>query len=653
MPNTNLINTAGAKHFVHPELTVRLSPDDQAPSLAAHRSSSLKCTRVVQSAGGRQSDSATLQWKASGPLTNRSQPADFANMVDILAPNVASGMGATDSETRLILADYSEEIEQVDSVERLTATAAFKPYHFGNVFKGQRWWDRVNDEDFTVDHSPTFNPMVDGRVIGNRSQDKKRDDGNDAFLWISPGASRTLISTAYSEHADNETWDLKEAVLAMCWECNPDETHVLNPTRSDLDALGTFPDLYDTRLKIGQYLPFYLDALLQPLGFNWFVDYDTGHTANDPDARNEPQLRVFRRWSGSEKQIYFQAPGSVLDLNNSNCNQYRVQRSIGDSVNEVTVLGGFEKAEVTIELQRTWPETDDALTASDLDKSNASSQFSMKPNVWRLWAAGEGGDFNTTRVNNTTPDLSSVFDKWSARRRNIEEPFTWLDEENKERHPIRVEYSTDNGVTRKEAQFPNMLIAPDQIAVYFDGDLPPAELIDAGSAAKMWITGVVTGDSRLKHTATRQPHAVNGRVVTQTIEDPQRFRYHFKQLSGEFRSELSGAADTQDDSAAIQAFAEETRDRQDSALLSCQFTLPGIHLEYKIGDLITAINGRAISLDAASSSAPASRYPQVIQREISFEGGPRTVLTLDRGVTPRMPVSDFEKENRKPPSEVV
>ena len=88
-------------------------------------------------------------------------------------------------------------------------------------------------------------------------------------------------------------------------------------------------------------------------------------------------------------------------------------------------------------------------------------------------------------------------------------------------------------------------------------------------------------------------------------------------------------------------------------MLSCEFTLPGIHLEYEIGDLITAINGRAISLDAASVTAAANRYPQVIQREFTYAGGPKTILTLDRAIAPQSTASDFEKQNRQPPSEVV
>jgi hypothetical protein len=70
--------------------------------------------------------------------------------------------------------------------------------------------------------------------------------------------------------------------------------------------------------------------------------------------------------------------------------------------------------------------------------------------------------------------------------------------------------------------------------------------------------------------------------------------------------------------------------------MDCEFRLPGWHKEYKIGDLLTKVAGREISLDSAPSSAPLRRYVQIVERrfEMSATGGPSTVLIVDRGVVP-------------------
>jgi hypothetical protein len=62
--------------------------------------------------------------------------------------------------------------------------------------------------------------------------------------------------------------------------------------------------------------------------------------------------------------------------------------------------------------------------------------------------------------------------------------------------------------------------------------------------------------------------------------------------------------------------------------------LPGWHVEYKIGDLLTKVAGREISLNAAPSGASENRYVQIVERrfENSDSGGPSTVLIVDRGV---------------------
>lgn len=633
MPNTDIQNPTAGKFNSPQRWATRLSLGTTAPASAAEASDVLTAMRVVQSAGGQALDYADLEWKVLAPLVNRAQPANFTRMIDVLAPTTES--------QRLALGDYVGETEAVDGSEQLTAQSQLRGYHFGKMFEGQRWWNPVTSADVTVDKQPIFNPRIDGKILPNRS-DFKRDDLKDAFLWLHAEAGLTAESRAVINQTP-ELWTLKDAVLAMCWVCNGSEEFVLNPLRADLAILDNSATLEAVTLPFGQHLQTYLDRLLQPLGYNWHVDYDTGTVIDPPttDAeRNDkksPQLRFFQKGIGDEKELYFQPPSSVLNLNDSNCNKYRISRRIGDSVNSVRVLGAPEQAEITMELVRGWPVSDDSLTATDLDKSEDGSQYKTKPNVWRLWVGNEAGDYTGSRTDiTTTPDLSSVFSKWIPHRRNILDPFTFQGEAgDKQRRQIYLEYSINAGVKWLVAPttFGQPFVLPDQIGVLFQGDQPPTELIKAGADARIRITGVVAGDARLIGEAPRQTHAVNGRDVPLELDVAQKFRKDWVQTTGDFKSQIAGDAageDTVDDTAAITAYAEKMRDGHEAAEVDCAFELPGIHLEYKIGDLITKINGREISLDQASSTAPTPRYVQVVKRTFTSDP-PSTILTVDRG----------------------
>lgn len=394
--------------------------------------------------------------------------------------------------------------------------------------------------------------------------------------------------------------------------------------------------------------------LLQPLGYNWFIKYQTPFANLNGSTYGKPQIRVFKIGDGPRKKLYHQLPGNVLNLNETNVSTYRISRAIGDSINEVQVTGGMEKAEVTLELFKTWPEGKDALSRDDLGKEEGA-EYAANKTVWRLWSANLGGDWFNVRPETLTPDLSDLFDVYIPHRREAERPFTWLDAAKRITYPdVVVEWSLDNGATWAEAQG-SITIDESDVQVLFEDDLPPEELMTAGTDAKMRITCVVSGDSQLSFTAIPTAAAVNARPLRQVIHNPQRFRKHSKTAAGGYASVLAGDADVADDSAAIQAYAIGLRDLQGFAELDCEFQLPGIHLAYEIGDQITEIDGREIDLNAASAFSGNQFYPQVIKRQFVYQPHPMTILTLDRpkslgGVT----IEQFEAVNkRSAPSEAV
>jgi hypothetical protein len=85
-----------------------------------------------------------------------------------------------------------------------------------------------------------------------------------------------------------------------------------------------------------------------------------------------------------------------------------------------------------------------------------------------------------------------------------------------------------------------------------------------------------------------------------------------------------------DDTRELQKYLEHIRDWDDSADLSCSVTLDGIdHHEYGLGDLITKVDGRNLSLDANSPTATAPKFLQIMGLNMELEGQQKTELLLE------------------------
>ena len=635
---TDAINTDGKLAFTYPMWASRLSPDSNPPTKMDEVSKTLIPRVVMQSAGGQELDSADLQWIISEPLTERTQPADFTKMVDVLLDNK--------TKDRMHLGDYVTENETVSAdIEALAASSQLRPYHFGDPLAGEVWLNPLTDTQETVKKPIEFNPNIDGVPIASMS-DAERDDGN-SKIWIHPHAAHTTRSQTYNTQTPSK-WTLEEAIKAVCWHCNPDETIIRNPT--DFSSLTSAPDLEAVTIDRGQYMPAYLDGLLHPLGYNWFLDY--GSTAGTDGAtkfdKQKPQIRLFQKGVGTEKKLYHQAPGNDLDLSETNLAEYTIARHIGDMQNAVRVLGDYERREITIELYPAWPESQDTLTADELKKSETGSRYTQYPTVWRLWAANEDGGLKdlrtTTQPAGDPPDLTTVFTNYTPHRRRLEPPLTYQGESGeKTRRDVFVETSNNGGGWTPYAG--TVAILPDQIGILFSEDKPPPEAM--GDTARVRVTGTIAGDFRIEGEATRQSSAVNGRNVWLELDRPEKFVDRAVQTTGTWASELSGPADEQDDTAAITTYAEKLRDEAGHAEIDCEFKLPGIHLYYEIGDLLTTIEGRNVTLDQASSGAGTSVYVQVTKRTFRWDqNGPVTVLTVDRG-TKIVSENDWTEEYKR------
>lgn len=656
--STDAVNTSGALAYQYPAMKVYLgaaggaAPPDSSPSVFT----GAWCGRVVQSASGSRLDYAEFDINLTAPLQNRTQPANFARMVDVRLPS--------SPEIKIARGDYVRESAQVQMQgDSLTAQAQLRPYHFGAPCKG--YWVRsgpTSDKAVVYDDI-IFNPIVDGIVRPNRSDQYlpgSQAASRDAFYLTHPESLDTTASqTRIGETATY--WSVQQAALYLLWTLSWDNGELVRaefietPTMADAAVLSNSfvagPQVRDVRIPVGMYLPQALDTLLIPLGYNWYVDYDRA---------TKPIIKFFQIGAGTEKEIKLQAPGATLNLTDSNCNQFSVDNAIGDSVNEIHIMGDFRRKEVTLPLYPYWPKAKDTLDAWTLQRDG--DDYAGNETVWRLWIANEGADWDPATDSTGRPGgavsipyfgtLTSPVTHYTngevfpgierVHRRVLEEPLTTSrtagSTQREQRLPHVVEYSTDSGSTWKPAEpHWSIQILPDQIGVLFDGHELPMELYEAGGNARLRITGTVASNKRIEYIAGQvSADAVNGRPVRQVLVQPDKFRRMERQATGPFTSVLiadHATSETVDNSTEIEEQAKAIRDQNHFADVTAEFRLPGWHVEYKIGDLVTKVAGREISLNAAPAGASENRYVQIVERRFeNGDGGPSTVLIVDRGV---------------------
>lgn len=640
MSSTDVLNTSGLQAFQFPEMKVYLgasdgsAPPDSSPTVF----SNVYCSRVVQSASGSRLDYAELTWGLTAHLINRTQPANFARMVDVRIPT-------SPTELKIHRGDYVRESMRLDATEEsLTAQSQMRAYHFGNALTGYKVWNEHEQEGVTIEDDVVFNPTIDGRTQFNRS--------NLSFTTWLPGSPYAWTHPEMCDSDNGETfngqsraeWTLPQAVHSMLTLLNEAKPFIDYPNLAAIEAVLTSPPkLRDVRIPLGTHLPAALDTLLIPHGYNWYLNYTTA---------SKPTIAFFKIGAGTVKTLKMQAPGAVLDLTQSNVNRLSIDSNIADSFNTVTVLGDYIRREVTLPLYPAWSADTDAMEPYQLAKDGPD--FEDNQSTWRLWIANEAGDLDplVQRLGKypIVPNWLHVFDTFVPHRRTIEDPITVIsldpasgsgsNTNRDQRIPVLVEYCTD-----AEAPYAwkpaedgwSVKICGDQIGVYFDGHDIPVELHNAGNKHQLRITGVVAGDARVKATATRSAtNAVNGRAFEKVLAMPDKWQDVKRQVAGDFQSRfvVSGyPAEERNDAAAALAYAEKIRDQNHFADLSCEFRLPGWHDEYKIGDLLSEVDGRELSLNAAPSTSTVNRYVQIVERRFEMGlSGPETVLIVDRGV---------------------
>jgi hypothetical protein len=413
---------------VYPTWAVRVSttadPGPGTGSLPPRRKSDVNTQmiprRVLITSGSQQLDFAEIEWVYDGQLVDRAQPERFAKYCEVLFPSSGTTTtvnpdGSTrtlSSNLRVLDGDYVTEAESVGkNGERLTGQIQRREYHFGaSVSKVPFVWDRDAPKKFEVEGADlVFNPTIDGTVRPNRSDSYVPDLAYPAiwYGWTHPEWGDADSSTNADDPRVQTVlkvkpvrWTLAEAVWSVCWLCNFQEEFILNPTDTVMRAtLADAPPIQDIVLQAGQYLPYYLDRLLHPVGYNWCVD---SHIGVQSETETEiiyfkPQIRIFKKGVGPLRQLNHQRNGETWrqSLNNltssekwSDVNEYSLERRIGDSYSRVIVWGDYIRSEVTEELYPAWGDAYDDLTVVELNSTDGTKR-TLRPTVHRLWKAGE------------------------------------------------------------------------------------------------------------------------------------------------------------------------------------------------------------------------------------------------------------------------
>lgn len=521
----------------------------------------------------------------------------------------------------------TQKLQVTEEGESVTVRATIEDYHFGNPILGPVYTlDHVEPFDPLVKHDEVvFNELIKGRVEPNMSSRISYEAYGSYHFFMHPDSARTAEALAYGQGlAEIQSWTLPEAVWTLACYLNPDQTYIRNPSKTDVDGwLADAPPLQNIKIKTGSYLSECLDALLNPYGYGWTLTFS--YNADYPGTAS---WRIFKLNDELTKVILQQRPGDSrgLRLTLTNVADFKIDTSIVSQPNQITVLGDFEEFEITMELYRGWPQSDDAYTAAQLTQSTGE-YWATHQAAWRLWVANESGAYCLTRVSgggdapipDAPPDLTSVFGAdWIPRNLEPLDCLTfWKDDvgnEQKRRRPPYIEWYDSDDTWKPLPDGWGETVLDNQIGVNFAGDSPPAELIARGADARLRITCTVRSNKRLKSTASRVDSSANLRVNELIVDCKDKFKFRAIISSGPYVSMLieEPASDDRIDTAEIETFAENLREIQDTAIMRGTITMIGLHHHLRVGQTISEIKGRNISLNRMSPNAAAKKYLQIV-----------------------------------------
>lgn len=612
----------------------------------------LEVLSVSETAGAGRLDIATLLYK---DLTledrefNSQLVCDEIEIYDSAADDVVHW-----GKVGLIPPELSANTESLHVVSRA------EKFHMGGQVDGCHVWNPIKPP-FTeggdiggpelVAHPLVFNPIIDGKVQGNRNSlftsERDPDTGDEIgyHLFLSPESVRTraAIELQTGDSPENVAavpWTLSQAVDYLLRTLNADELYVTNPTLETIEVVCADDEdlVLNVEIANGTYLADALDQLLEPLGYRWRLNRT---------ALGSREFQIFGRNSGELVNVHHQRIGDSLDLGLQNVEVAGLHFDVTRLANQVKIIGGPYAYEVSVELARGWPESQDTMP-NPAYYAKDGPQFLFK-NAWRRWVLNESGDyigvrseidglftsaFRTAMDDTFGPNWRNNF--VPGRRRFA--PTLTLDDEKQPigpHHGMEVEYfnikhvppnleTGDPGNGMIEPQWKpignwGMSILEHECGIYFDGNFPPhmREFEVTNQAdIRLRATFTLVSDKRLEATAFRQEDSPQADVLPLTIDAPTKFRYQqVSPLSKYYGSGRPSLEQINLDE--INDFAERVRSIWDLMDVGGAIQLHGLDrtdsgTPYRVGQRVQAILGKNISFRA---KAEAEEFPQIVAIE--------------------------------------
>lgn len=546
-----------------------------------------------------------------------------------------------------------------DKSEIYSMEARIGDEHFGTRFDGYHVFDPVEGIAREIIDAVQFNPQIDAIIEPNKSS--KTDDEKEWNYILHPESIRTGASRALQAQTAS-FWKLADAVLALCWWINPNETYIKNPKRADVDASFAARNelLKNVTIPLGTSLPDALDMLLGPLEYGWHLRHSV-----DKDKNRETTIRFYERGSGPKKNLLMQRPAAVSetvqnrDIKKTQVLSFDALTSIIDLANRVICYGEVEKREVTINLVKAW---DPSFDSKHLYQLREGSDFAKEhPEVGRKWVVDTAGDYVDLRPELTEPaDLSAISTSapLMLRRRKFERCLSQHeDADDREANQVLVEWYNETAPDAadpddkfdpgwKKVKWPFSVLEK-EAGIVFDGETPPVQLwslIHGGTPekARVRITATLSGDRRVKGDAVRLASSPNKLDVVLTLDVSDKFQDSRVESSGEYQSVFwDSPTSARNDTSAIQQYAEQIRTAEDALRLDTSIPLEGLnHPEYQIGDVLPLVKGRNISLDLATN-----RWPQIVGIVHHFQSqSVELLLESFRKERPRVVLSNNSRE---------
>ena len=494
--------------------------------------------------------------------------------------------------------------------------ASIAPHHYGKPLGRFPYWNPVANDSADLDRPLVFNPEIDERILPNCSN-KTDSDRDGAYILYDVAGPNT--AAARTTHGLTFTlWKLYQAAHLLIWTMNEDETFIKNPTRSELfTQIGSidlvYPKLKNVRLKQGLTLPEALDELLTPFGVSWCVSLEH----NEETDVSERKLKFFVRNVGTERELKLQRPAESLDPAKTHLADLSLKFDINALANRITGTSSLRQREITAPLQLGWPVSEDSQSRDDLE-NNITTQKNY-PHAGRRLVMNESGAHTGLRPEITTYySLAGVFSEATppiARKllpclsRVAGDGGAAL-----ESRGVVLQYRILPDTTWRPSKWSSSVLEQ-EAGVHFE--TIPKEIWAAVQSnpanVEFRVTATIEGDRRMVITAEKQATSPNADDIELHLDLSDKFHDRDVHSSSIYYLDR-GSADTADDYAAMTSYLERIREREDAADLTCSATLEGLdHPEYQIGDLITKVTPRNLTLvrsNVAEGATP--RYLQVM-----------------------------------------